>query len=88
MEVEILKPRNDKREYRRLVLDNSLQVLIISDPQTDKVLKSVVWLSYLCDLYSVSFVWSKIGFFLFEIELNCEIRWVWVEFDWGGVEFD
>lgn len=35
--AEILKPRNDKREYRRIVLDNSLQVLLISDPETDKV---------------------------------------------------
>ncbi|GAA0154124.1 metalloprotease [Lithospermum erythrorhizon] len=41
MEVEILKPRNDKREYRRLVLDNSLQVLIISDPETDKCAASM-----------------------------------------------
>ena len=36
--VEILKPRTDKREYRSIVLDNSLQVLLISDPDTDKVL--------------------------------------------------
>jgi len=35
--VEILKPRTDKREYRRVVLPNDLQVLIISDPDTDKV---------------------------------------------------
>jgi hypothetical protein len=35
--VEILKPRNDKREYQRVVLPNDLQVLIISDPDTDKV---------------------------------------------------
>jgi insulysin len=34
--VEILKPRTDKREYRRVVLPNDLQVLIISDPDTDK----------------------------------------------------
>lgn len=34
---EILKPRTDKREYRRIVLKNSLQVLLISDPETDKV---------------------------------------------------
>ena len=36
--VEILKPRTDKREYRNILLDNSLQVLLISDPETDKVL--------------------------------------------------
>ncbi|GLT96209.1 hypothetical protein SLE2022_138520 [Rubroshorea leprosula] len=35
-DVEILKPRTDKREYRRIVLKNSLQVLLISDPETDK----------------------------------------------------
>lgn len=34
---EILKPRTDKREYRRIVLMNSLEVLLISDPETDKV---------------------------------------------------
>ncbi|XP_020519710.1 insulin-degrading enzyme-like 1, peroxisomal isoform X2 [Amborella trichopoda] len=34
--VEILKPRIDKREYRRIVLSNSLEVLLISDPDTDK----------------------------------------------------
>lgn len=36
--MEIMKPRSDKREYRRIVLDNSLEVLLISDPETDKVL--------------------------------------------------
>ncbi|GLT40736.1 hypothetical protein SLA2020_148490 [Shorea laevis] len=35
-DIEILKPRTDKREYRRIVLKNSLQVLLISDPETDK----------------------------------------------------
>ncbi|GMP97446.1 hypothetical protein CsSME_00045697 [Camellia sinensis var. sinensis] len=39
--VEILKPRNDKREYRRIVLQNSLQVLLISDPETDKCAASM-----------------------------------------------
>lgn len=33
---EIVKPRNDKREYRRIVLRNSLEVLLVSDPDTDK----------------------------------------------------
>lgn len=33
----ILKARTDKREYRRIVLKNSLEVLLISDPETDKV---------------------------------------------------
>ena len=35
--VEILKPRTDNREYRKIVLKNSLQVLLISDPDTNKV---------------------------------------------------
>lgn len=34
---EIVKPRTDKREYRRILLKNSLEVLLISDPETDKV---------------------------------------------------
>lgn len=37
-EVEIIKPRTDKREYRRIVLPNSLEALLISDPETDKVI--------------------------------------------------
>jgi insulysin len=36
-EVEIVKPRNDKREYRRVLLPNSMEVCLISDPDTDKV---------------------------------------------------
>ncbi|RWW24195.1 hypothetical protein GW17_00011531 [Ensete ventricosum] len=40
-EVEILKPRCDKREYRRIVLPNCLEVLLISDPETDKVAASM-----------------------------------------------
>ncbi|CAN1319974.1 Insulin-degrading enzyme-like 1, peroxisomal, partial [Linum perenne] len=36
---EILKPRSDKREYRRILLTNSLQVLLISDPETDKAIQ-------------------------------------------------
>lgn len=40
-EVEILKPRTDSREYRRIVLANSLEVLLISDPQTDKAAASM-----------------------------------------------
>ena len=35
-EVEIVKARTDTREYRRIVLPNSLQVLLIADPDTDK----------------------------------------------------
>ncbi|KAJ9181087.1 hypothetical protein P3X46_009254 [Hevea brasiliensis] len=40
-EVQIFKPRTDKREYRRIVLKNSLQVLLISDPETDKCAASM-----------------------------------------------
>ncbi|KAJ4971806.1 hypothetical protein NE237_004905 [Protea cynaroides] len=40
-EVEILKPRTDKREYRRIVLPNCLEVLLISDPETDKAAASM-----------------------------------------------
>ncbi|XP_020586970.1 insulin-degrading enzyme-like 1, peroxisomal [Phalaenopsis equestris] len=35
-ESEIFKSRTDKREYRRIILPNSLEVLLISDPDTDK----------------------------------------------------
>lgn len=42
---EILKPRTDKREYRSIVLKNSLEVLLISDPETDKV-KSIPALTF------------------------------------------
>ncbi|XP_071928084.1 uncharacterized protein [Coffea arabica] len=34
----IVKPRTDKRDYRRIVLHNALEVLLISYPETDKVL--------------------------------------------------
>lgn len=39
--VEIVKPRTDKREYKNVVLNNSLQVLLISDPETDKCAASM-----------------------------------------------
>ncbi|KAJ4782767.1 Insulinase (Peptidase family M16) family protein [Rhynchospora pubera] len=49
-EVEIVKPRNDKREYRRIVLPNSLEVCLISDPDTDKAAASMnVDVGYFCD---------------------------------------
>lgn len=34
----IVKPRNDDREYKRVLLSNGLQVLLVSDPDTDKVM--------------------------------------------------
>lgn len=48
--VEIVKPRTDKRLYKRLVLSNSLQVLLISDPDTDKCAASMdVAVGSFCD---------------------------------------
>ncbi|KAK1313495.1 Zinc-metallopeptidase, peroxisomal [Acorus calamus] len=38
VDAEIFKARSDKREYRRIVLPNSLEVLLISDSDTDKLL--------------------------------------------------
>ncbi|OWM67243.1 insulin-degrading enzyme-like 1, peroxisomal [Punica granatum] len=40
-EVEIVTARTDKRQYRRVVLKNSLEVLLISDPDTDKCAASM-----------------------------------------------
>ncbi|KAI3864340.1 hypothetical protein MKX03_026913 [Papaver bracteatum] len=40
-EEVITKPLTDKREYRRIVLPNSLEVLLISDPETDKCAASM-----------------------------------------------
>lgn len=36
-----MKARTDKREYKRIVLPNALQVLLISDPDTDKCAASM-----------------------------------------------
>jgi insulysin len=38
---EVVKSPNDTREYRALLLDNGLKVLLISDPLTDKAAASV-----------------------------------------------
>jgi insulysin len=35
-DVEFIRARSDKREYRRVVLPNALEILLISDPDTDK----------------------------------------------------
>ncbi|TYJ16180.1 hypothetical protein E1A91_A10G232600v1 [Gossypium mustelinum] len=49
-DVEILKPRIDKREYRRIVIRNSLQVLLTSDLDTDKCAASMnVSVGSFCD---------------------------------------
>ncbi|PKA63852.1 Zinc-metallopeptidase, peroxisomal [Apostasia shenzhenica] len=40
-ESEIFKARTDKREYRRVVLPNALEALLISDPDTDKAAASM-----------------------------------------------
>lgn len=37
----IVKPRNDDRDYKRVLLSNGLQVLLVSDPDTDKVTNSL-----------------------------------------------
>lgn len=48
--AEIVKARIDKRDYRRIVLRNSLQALIITDPDTDKCAASMnVGVGYFCD---------------------------------------
>jgi len=39
--VEFIRARSDKREYRRVALANALEVLVISDPDADKVCRSV-----------------------------------------------
>ncbi|KAM0898656.1 hypothetical protein ACQ4PT_021817 [Festuca glaucescens] len=50
IEVEVTKPRNDKRGYRRVVLPNALECLLISDPDTDKAAASMnVSVGYFCD---------------------------------------
>ncbi|TKY62616.1 Zinc-metallopeptidase [Spatholobus suberectus] len=49
-DAEIVKARIDKRDYRRVVLRNSLQVLLISDPDTDKCAASMdVGVGYFSD---------------------------------------
>ncbi|KAI3864342.1 hypothetical protein MKX03_026915 [Papaver bracteatum] len=46
----ITKPHTDNREYRRIVLPNSLEVLLISDPETDKCAASMsVGVGYFSD---------------------------------------
>ncbi|KAI4967708.1 hypothetical protein ZWY2020_016983 [Hordeum vulgare] len=50
VEVEVTKPRNDRRGYRRVVLPNALECLLISDPDTDKAAASMnVSVGYFCD---------------------------------------
>uniref|UniRef100_A0A0D9X0K9 Peptidase M16 N-terminal domain-containing protein n=1 Tax=Leersia perrieri TaxID=77586 RepID=A0A0D9X0K9_9ORYZ len=49
-DAEIIRPRNDKRGYRRVVLPNALECLVISDPETDKAAASMnVSVGYFCD---------------------------------------
>ncbi|MCH93229.1 zinc-metallopeptidase peroxisomal-like, partial [Trifolium medium] len=48
--AEIVKACIDKRNYRRIILRNSLQVLLISDPDTDKCAASMsVGVGYFSD---------------------------------------
>ncbi|KAL6856029.1 hypothetical protein ACP4OV_018831 [Aristida adscensionis] len=49
-EDQITRPRNDKRGYRRVVLPNALECLLVSDPDTDKAAASMnVAVGYFCD---------------------------------------
>lgn len=44
------KPLNDDREYRHFVLGEELDVLLISDPDTDKASAAMdVYVGQLCD---------------------------------------
>ena len=43
-DVEFIRARSDKRQYRRVVLPNALEILLISDPNTDKVRPLARWL--------------------------------------------
>lgn len=76
--VEIMKPRSDKRDYRRIVLDNSLQVLLISDPETDKVLDFIIIIL----LYVCLFLKSNQFFLAMLIKKNIilelSVRLVWM----------
>lgn len=76
--VEIMKPRSDKRDYRRIVLDNSLQVLLISDPETDKVLYFIIIIL----LYVCLFLKSNQFFLAMLIKKNIilelSVRLVWM----------
>ena len=33
---EVIKSPNDQREYRVLTLDNNIEIMLVSDPNTDK----------------------------------------------------
>ena len=37
----VIKSANDERQYRHIILDNKLDVLLISDPSTDKAAASL-----------------------------------------------
>ena len=72
--MEIVKPRTDTREYRRIVLRNSLGVLLISDPDTDKVTLSIlmVFLGFDGQMFgSVDFFFC----FFFFIEYRRRLPW-------------
>ncbi|KAL3692062.1 hypothetical protein R1sor_005713 [Riccia sorocarpa] len=49
-DIPITKARSDKRNYRRIVLPNAMQVLLVSDPETDTAAASMdVHVGYFCD---------------------------------------
>ncbi|KAB2035521.1 hypothetical protein ES319_D04G157800v1 [Gossypium barbadense] len=75
-DVEILKPRIDKREYRRIVLRNSLQVLLISDLDTDKCAASMnVGVGSFCDPDGLEglahFLASEMTNYFFDVNIDC-----------------
>jgi hypothetical protein len=77
--AEIVKARIDKRDYRRIVLRNSLQALLITDPDTDKV----PFLFDLCLLFLLNSTMipmlSLIDFHFFVVEVCCfHERWRWL----------
>lgn len=52
----IIKPNNDTRKYRGLVLPNQLKVILVSDPETDKSAASLN-----VSVGSLSDPWEKQG---------------------------
>lgn len=73
---EILKPRTDKRVYRGVVLENELQALIISDPETDKVTG--------LDVESLSLLFFLFLFFLFFLFYSSLASVGWEAAPYGG----
>ncbi|PSS15675.1 Insulin-degrading enzyme-like [Actinidia chinensis var. chinensis] len=79
--VKIMKPLSDKREYRRIVLENSLQVLLISDPETDKCAAAMnVAVGYFSDpegLHGISYL---LGEMLYHAKEKCPSKKSFIEY--------